>query len=138
YCFAGNLDDQSSDPTHFDEQFQVAANPIRKWFHAPWLHIGRHPREFIHGLTDERRSAIGELAPTQTTAVRNFAVGFYNPTGGYTFGQVWASAAGPEESKAQFREGTVTFKLLFTEATEAQIPCLKDAPFWRADVPRKS
>jgi hypothetical protein len=138
YSFEGNLDGQSADPTHFDEQFQVAANPIRKWFHAPWMHVGRHPREFIHGLTDERLSGPAELTPAQPDGIRNFAVGFYNPTGGYTFGQVWTSAVSPDQSKAQFGEGTVTFKLLFTEATEAQVPWLKDAPVWRADVPRKS
>jgi hypothetical protein len=138
YCFEGNLDSNSADPAHFDAQFQVESNATRKWFHAPWLHTGRHPREFIHGLTDERSSDPRELALTQTERVRNYAVGFYNPIGGLTFGEVWIKASRPEESSPQFGEGTVTFKLLFTEATDGQVPWLQGAPAWKADAPRKS
>jgi hypothetical protein len=137
YCFEGNLDANSADPEHFDEQFKVESNATRKWFHAPWMHVGRHPREFIHGLTDERPSDEHELAATQGV-VRNYAVGFYNEIGGFTFGEVWVKASRPDESSPQFGEGTVSFKLLFTEGTDTQIPWLKGAPSWKADAPRKS
>jgi hypothetical protein len=137
YCFEGNLDDQSADPVHFDDQFKVAVNNVRKWYHAPWLLNGRHPREFVHGLTDERPSGERDLAGSQTK-VNNYAVGSYNPTGGYAFGQVWLGNERPDQVQPTFGEGTVTFKLLFTEADETQIPWLAGAPVWHADEPRKT
>lgn len=138
YCLEGNLDAQSAESAHYENQFQVEQNGARKWFHAPWLHVGPHAREFIHGLTDERVSTPRELASTQTRAVRNYAVGFYNPIGGYTFWQVWINSSRPDEIQPRFAEGTVAFKLLFTEATEEEVPWLRGAPVWRADAPRKS
>ncbi|GJM22638.1 MAG: hypothetical protein DHS20C15_25530 [Planctomycetota bacterium] len=62
------------------------------WFHTPWMASGPPSgsgREFIRGLTKERPSRPGELSPIQTNAyIPNYAVGFYNDMGGWTFGQV--------------------------------------------------
>src|SRR5438067_2003952 len=41
-------------------------NAVRKWYHAPWMRYGPSGREFIRGMTRERNSRPGELAPTQT------------------------------------------------------------------------
>jgi hypothetical protein len=58
-------------------------NSVRKWYHVPWLDAGNNGREFIHGLTLERASRPRELHPSQTSFWANYAVGLYNPVGGY-------------------------------------------------------
>jgi hypothetical protein len=127
YCYEGNL----------AVQFRGQDNTVRKWYHAPWLHVEpkKNGREFTHGLTGERRSQARELAATQTTgSIRNFAVGLYNAPGGFTIGQVWTDPHHPDASKAVFPEGTVAFKLLFTATTKDKVPYLEGAPEWIADT----
>lgn len=115
--------------------WRVQDNTVRKWFHAPWMHAGNGGREFVMGLTRERNSRALELAPTQTTCRQNWAVSFYNDIGGVTFGEVWGDGTGiPKASKAQFRPGAVAAKLLFTEATETEVPLLAGAPTVTANV----
>jgi hypothetical protein len=128
YCYEGNL----------EVQFRGQDNTTRKWYHAPWLHPGPNGREFTHGLTGERMSRSLELAATQTSTPHNFAVGLYNPAGGYTIGRVWADPNHPDASKAVFSEGTVAFKLLFTQATKDQVAFLDGAPEWIADTERSN
>jgi len=126
YCFEGNV----------DIDFLVQKNTVRMWYHAPWLHFGPNGREFVRGLTKERGSRKYELAPTQTEPYRNFAVGFYNASGGYAIGRVWQDSTKPDAKQAMFPEGTVTFKLLFTTAPEATVPMLTGSPEWSADIDR--
>lgn len=113
--------------------WDVARNPIRTWYHAPWMHPGR---ESIHGLTSERGSRWHELSGTQARRTRNWAVGFYNALGGYTIGRVWQDRSQPNSKGAIFPVGTVTAKLLFTDATKAEAPYLYSAPnlVWKADI----
>ena len=124
YCLEGNI----------EVGFIVQNNQIRKWYHAPWLHVGPNAREFVHGLTTERSSRPYELSATQSTGFRNFAVGFYNPPGGYTIGSVWADPTNPNYTSVNFPEGTVSFKLLFTTATSNVVSSLTGAPEWLADI----
>ena len=126
YSFEGNV----------AVNFVPQNNTVRKWFHAPWLHYGQNMREFVSGLTRERGSKAFELAATQTAPARNFAVGFYNDQGGFTIGQVWKNPTVPDSSHVAFPEGTVTFKLLFTTASEAAVPFLTGSPEWVADINR--
>ncbi len=128
YCFEGNI------PVEFVGQ----NNSVRKWYHAPWLHYGNNGREFVRGLTRERMSRRFELAATQDVTFTNFAVGFYNPRGAFTIGQVWQNPAAPDPSLAQFPEDTVSFKLLFTTATDAKVPYLAGSPEWVADINRQA
>ena len=128
YCYEGNL----------EVEFVVQDNAVRKWYHAPWLHWGPNGREFVHGLTRERSSRPFELAATQSRQYRNFAVGFYNPAGGFTVGQVWQDPDAPDSSAVRFPEGTVSFKLLFTTAPDTSVPFLSGAPEWVADIDRSS
>lgn len=120
--------------------------PTPKWFHAPWMATGtpsRNGREFIHGMTVERASRLSELVQGGSGAkrFRNVAVGFYNAIGGWTFGQVWANPAAPDVSKAAFDNGAASIKLLFTEATAADVPYLAGSKEWQANLyesgPRK-
>ena len=124
YCFDGN--------TGID--FVVQNNATRKWYHAPWLDYGANGREFVHGMTHERTSRPKELAPTQTSPAQNWAVGFYNPVGGYTIGQVWKDAKNPSAAAATFADGSVACKLLFTAASVAQVPYLKNDVQWQANI----
>ncbi len=128
YCLQGNT------ATNFAD---VSRNPVRKWYHAPWLHSGSAGREFIHGLTRERPSREGELGPLHVTdRVQNWAVGFYNSRGGYTIGRVWADEANPDPSKAKFPLHTVSCKLIFTAAPLAEVPYLEGTLEWEADINR--
>jgi len=111
--------------------WDVQNNTVRKWYHVPWMHPDR---EFVRGLTVEKTSVARYLHPNQTTPVRNYAVGMYNPLGGYTLGQVWLGASAPDLTKAKFPVGSVSFKLLFTEATTNQVPFLKNSLEWQIDT----
>jgi len=118
--------------------FVVQNNKTRKWYHAPsmsWQPAGRaYGREFIHGLTRERNSPPKELYPTQTSTVQNWAVGFYNAIGAYTFGRVWADTNNLQPGNASFPEGTVTGKLLFTAAKPEEVPYIKGSLEWTANI----
>lgn len=111
----------------------IQNNETRKWYHAPWMHyrfvgnmdMGREP---INGLTRERDSRPYELSEQQPTIYQNWAIGFYNPRGGYTVGQVWKDANNPDASKAIFEEGSVSAKIIFTEADSNEVPYLKGSP----------
>lgn len=109
-------------------------NATRKWYHTPWLHTTVNGREFLHGLTRERSSRPRELHPSQATTFPNYAVGMYNPAGGHIVGQVWRDPENPDPSAAQFPDGTVAVKLLFTTATVAEVPYLQNAFNWDAHV----
>jgi hypothetical protein len=117
--------------------FRGQDNSVRKWYHAPWLHAGDKGREFVHGMTHERSSRPGELAPTQTRSADNWAVGMYNPRGGFVLGQVWKNRDNPDPRQAKFPDGTVGFKLLFTAAPVSQVPFLKNDFQWPADIHRR-
>lgn len=134
YCLEGN--------TEID--FRGQENKIRKWYHAPWLHddgkylnneyIG-NGREYIHGLTREFATPKYKIRDRQDIELENWAVGMYNAPGGYTLGQVWPGPKqNPDPQKASFPEGTVSFKLLFTDAPVNKIPFLKNTLEWNANI----
>jgi hypothetical protein len=123
YFYEGNI--RASDPT---------LNKVRVWYNAPWQDVGLNGREFIHGLTRERVSLPGELAPQQTKKWNNYAVGFYNAPGGAVIGQVWKDHGKPNPAASLFPNGTVAAKLLFTTGSEAEVPYLKGSPTWNAYV----
>jgi hypothetical protein len=71
YCWEGNV----------NNKFVIQNNPIRNWYHAPWMHWNNNGREPLNGLTFERVTPVGELAKTQTRQLQNWAIGFYNAAG---------------------------------------------------------
>ena len=54
--------------------------------------------------------------------------------GGYAFGEMWNKLGQPIKKHAKFPLNTVTFKLLFTEATPKDIPFLEGSPTWKATI----
>jgi hypothetical protein len=132
YIFEGNVN-----PSDFNAPWVVQNNPVRKWYHAPWMHAGPNGREFIHGLTRELASVPGQLwkNPPQNGNVQNWAVGFYNAPGGYAFGQAWCDPGKPNvTSVVNFPEGTVSGKLLFSGAPNSQVPFLANSVTWTANI----
>lgn len=119
-----------------EADFRAQDNEVRTWYHVPWMHVGDNPREAIRGLTSERASRCKELGPTQTKRQQNWGIGFYNPAGGFTVGQVWADHTQPDAGRSQFLEGTVVAKLLFSDAPDSQVPHLAGAPVWTAYIKR--
>jgi hypothetical protein len=126
YAFEGNK----------EVDFVVQNNTTRGWYHAPWMHAGASGREFIRGLTRERSSRPGELHANQTGTFENWAVSVYNPRGGYTLGRVWKDPDSPNPSVAKFPVGSVSVKLIFTEAPVSQVPYLVGSVEWQADINR--
>lgn len=135
YCLEGNI----------EVDFLGQYNETRKWYHSPWLHnddifnkAGKYVgsgREYIHGLTMERSSQPGDLHKFQTTGVQNWAVSMYNAPGGYTLGKVWLTESdSPNIHESDFPEGSVGFKLLFTESNLSQVPFLNGSLEWEANI----
>ena len=120
----------------FEAGFRPQYNQVRHWYHVPWMHVGRNPREAIRGLTNERASRCGDLGPQQTRRHQNWGVGLFNPIGAYTVGRVWADPQNPDPTKSQFLEGTVVVKLLFSAAPDGEVPGLEGAPAWTAYIRR--
>lgn len=136
YIMEGNVEDRALSDTFFMED-----NKVRRWYHVPWQHWGDNGREGLHGLTAEGPVNPKVLDPAQTDQWQTYAVGFYNPRGGYTIGQVWADANNPRiEQVARaggFPVGTVVAKLLFTTTPVAQAPLLSNPIEWLAYVKDK-
>jgi hypothetical protein len=124
YCLEGNV----------QVDWRVQDNTVRRWYHAPWMHWGGHGREPIHGLTMERTSAAGELAPNQPAGIQNWAVGMYNARAAAAIGAVWQDPVSPNKAAAHFPPGSVGVKLLFTEATPEQVPYLAGSKVWPAYI----
>ena len=136
YCLEGNTDE--------GVDFRVEKNKVRNWYHAPWLHddgqktpdgkpIG-NGREYLHGLTRERASRKFEIHRKQDVRLENWAIGFYNEPGGYTIGKIWADPLKPDPSQSVFPEGTVAFKLLFTDGAVEKVPFLAGTKEWTANI----
>ncbi|MFD1840371.1 hypothetical protein [Paracidovorax cattleyae] len=118
------------------------------WYHAPWmtLSFGNGPddvakgnigagREPICGLTQERPAPKGYLHASQTRDdVQSWAVGMFNQPGGHVLGRIWRNRSVADLSDMRYPEGTFIIKFLFTEASEAEVPYLKGAPMWSANI----
>ena len=127
YAFEGNI----------DNDFVVQENSVRNWFHTPWLHEGHSGREYVHGLTRERSSRPNELQDGVDAFFQNWGVGFYNEVAAGTLGAIWTDFCNPSLDalgEVNFPEGSVSFKVLFTEASEAEIDALVGAPTWSAHI----
>jgi hypothetical protein len=120
---------------NIDVEFKGQNNKVRKWYHAPWLHEGTGGREWTHGMTRERMTPKFELHAKQDIELENWAVGMYNPAGGYAIGKVWRTKNGkPDPTKSDFPRGSVAFKLLFTDAKVEKVPFLANTFEWQGNI----
>jgi hypothetical protein len=146
--------------------WNVAVDGETRWYHVPWMaYDPKVGREFVHGFTNERtaylsdflgydgESAIDHAAddfgvhtlPLKSGATtkeefESWAVGFYNPWGGYAVGATFGTDGDPimtgdpqVPAGLPFPEGTVVAKILFTTATPEQVYYLEGSPEWTAD-----
>lgn len=133
YAYAGNL----------EIDWTVQENKSRKWFHAPWMHAGVTGREFMRGLTVERRSCErelveGKICDDDKLSIENWAVSIYNEPGAFYINQIWTEMLKRNPNPANFPatgfpEGTVAVKLLFTQA---ETDFLRNSINWKADIYR--
>jgi hypothetical protein len=138
YAFEGNL----------EIDWRVQENAVRKWVHAPWMHAGKYGREFIHGLTRERKTCrtelLGSRAECAPDAARyqSWAIAVYNSRGAYYLGKVWEEMTQSENPNAKnfpaegFPAGSVSLKLIFTQADASVAPYLENSVEWLADTKR--
>lgn len=118
----------------FDADFRSINNNVRGWYDMPWMHVGFHPRECIRGMTRERDMKPFELGPLQHSPVQNWAVGFFNPCGGYAIGKVWNNPSKPDCGEMSFPIGSVITKALFTSATPEEAPQMEGSLVWTANI----
>lgn len=121
-----------------DADFQPDANTVRAWFHMPLMNYGPRPREPRYGVTNERTLNGPEIGLKPGHKSRDYAVGFYNQAGAVTIGQVWRNAI-PDLTKAHFADGTMTFKVLFSDAQDSDFADpshspLKGSPAWTIET----
>jgi hypothetical protein len=94
-----------------------------------------------HPLFGANRLLLG--AGRQTTkSFETWAFGVYNQWGAWSIGKSWGTDGAPimgtysginVPGGMPFPEGTVVAKLLFTTATPADVPYLKNSPDWQVD-----
>lgn len=120
--------------------FVAQKNQKRAWFHAPWLHVGNFGREKVHGLTKERVSRPFELENNVDGFFNNWGIGYFNAAAASQLGKIWTDFCNPSIGaleSVQFPEGSVTFKMLFTDAPADKIKALSGAPTWQAHIHQK-
>ncbi|WP_375326244.1 hypothetical protein [Candidatus Tisiphia endosymbiont of Nemotelus uliginosus] len=114
--------------------FDLYCNKISNWYHAPWMHYGLTGREFVRGLTREKSLIPSQLHINQKSTFQNWAISIVNEMGAYTYGQVWKNVNKPDIKKGIFLNGTVSAKIIFTEATPIEVPYLKNSVEWIAYI----
>jgi hypothetical protein len=123
---------------NIEVDWRIQDNAKRRWYHVPWMEWDTYGREYVRGLTRERNGNLSELTgvgdPATAKRAQSWAVGFYNPPGGFTIGQVWKDPNNPAKEASQFPEGTVVAKLLFTEFSESDLPFLQGSLTWKAAI----
>lgn len=138
YAFEGNL----------EIDWRVEENAVRKWAHAPWMHAGKYGREFVHGLTRERKTCRAELLGSRAECApdapkyQSWAIAVYNPRGAFYLGKVWEEMTQSANPSAKnfpaegFPVGSVSLKLIFTQADAGVAPYLENSVEWLADTKR--
>jgi hypothetical protein len=121
-----------------DTGFDIPPEPFPAWFNVPMMTTSPTTRrEPLHGLTRERTLSHNDwlwIKPNNT--LRSYAIGYYNTLGSYTLAQVFKDVdpALADPSKANFVNGTLVFKILFSEYDANKIDAsgypLTNAPQW--------
>lgn len=115
----------------------IMMNATAEWWIAPWMDFGRSGRERVNGLTAERGPDPRDLSPTSSGGYQTWAIGWYNRPGAYGLKQVYADPCDPlVPSGWRFPDQTASFKLLFSNASVAEVTYLAGAPEVDADIDR--
>ncbi|XP_035674406.1 uncharacterized protein LOC118414459 [Branchiostoma floridae] len=127
YCFDGN--------TECDFRVENNGTHPDRWYHAPWMAYPPSGREPIHGLTMERPTEPQYFGLKDQKWLQTWALSFYNDFGAKTISDFWEKPWEPAlKDDVTFPPGTVSFKLLFTEATEDDVPSLAGSKEWLAAI----
>lgn len=112
------------------DQNRIILPPNAEWWITPWMDYGPNGREAMLGLTKERGPDDGDLSPTSRRGAQVWAIGFYNREGASALHDVFADPCNPAIPAAgwTFPNGTMSFKLLFTDASITEVPYLTNAP----------
>ncbi|MHA4809127.1 hypothetical protein ACX0G9_13520 [Flavitalea flava] len=121
YCFEGMI----------QADFVAQDNKQRDWYHMPWLHYGPLASEGFSGLAKEAPISPYQLSPQQKNPGQVYALGFYNDFAGHILYKMWNPSTDPDPMATQapkggFPQGTVIFKLLYTELDSTDVPYLKN------------
>src|SRR6266513_909238 len=107
-----------------DAGFVMPPEPFPSWFNVPMMTTSGNRREPFHGLTRERTLFHSDWSwITGSNSLRSYAIGYYNTLGSYTLAQVFkdVNPALADPSKANFVNGTLVFKILFSEYAASKI-----------------
>lgn len=121
YCFEGMI----------NADFVAQDNKLRSWYHMPWLHYGPLASEGFSGLCKEAPISPWQLSPQQIHPGQVYALGYYNDFAGNVLYKMWSVGTDPDPfvtqaPKGGFPEGTVIFKLLYTDLDSTDVPYLKN------------
>jgi hypothetical protein len=131
--------------------FYVEDNKRRKWYGIPWMDWntevvsdwpGTDGREFIHGFTHEFDSSGDTLSTLQHDFVDTWSGAYFNDRAAFGLGQVYCKPDDPAPGALNpdptglnnFPDGSYIIKLLFSTVTEEQLPIVKNALTWQADI----
>jgi hypothetical protein len=134
-----------------DVDFYVEDNKVRKWYGMPWMDWntevasdwpGTDGREFVHGFTHEFDSSGDTLSTLQKDFVDTWSGAYINDRAAFGIGQVYCNPDDPKPGalnpdpmgRNNFANGSYIIKLLFSTVTEAQLPIVKGALTWQANV----
>lgn len=120
-----------------DLHFNAFRNQKRYWCHMPWLQVGVNGRESVHGLTKELDLKPSPYMKSYSTVAKgtNWGVAYYNSVACDSINQIfgWTNNLKlvPNFQNIQFKDGAVSYKLLFTTSADVKF---KDAYTWKAHV----
>lgn len=131
--------------------FYVEDNKVRKWYGMPWMDWntevsadwpGTDGREFVHGFTHEFDSFAGTLSQMQDVFVDTWSGAYFNDRAAFSIGQVYCNPDDPTPGMANpdptglnnMADGSFIIKLLFSTVSEPQLPTVKDALEWDANI----
>lgn len=120
------------------------------WFYALWVHASITGREFLRGLTIERRSCNkeiieGGICDDDKLPIENWAISVYNEPGAFYINQIWTETLKrkprirkiPRDMLSRKLENTSTVKLLYTqtETDYTRRSTVRKADIYRGKMP---
>ena len=131
--------------------FRVEDNKVRKWYGMPWMDWntevasdwpGTDGREFAHGLTHEFDTFGNTFGVAQKEFVDTWAQAYVNDRYAFSIGQVYCNPDDPKPGAVNpdptglnsMADGAYVIKLLFSTVNEQELPTVKGAFEWDANI----